>query len=189
MLERFVPLAGTLVTVALFAGQTATTDTVDQAKPALRLTVRVGQQSYRMSDTLALETQLTNVGSGPVFVDEWNLCWNFARGLVLRVIDAKGADVRTDFLPDCVPPPPRPGDVYRFIKINSGRFYGLLDKFPIKEIVNRPGEYDLDISFESSISADWVSQFLANDPISKLPLWTMEKPVLRAARTHIKVVS
>jgi hypothetical protein len=142
-----------------------------------------------MSDTITVETQLTNVSNEAVFVDEWNLCWNFARGLVLNVSDANGAEVHTDFLPDCVPPPPRPGDVYRFVKIDSGRFYGLLDKFPIKEIVNKPGEYDLDVSFEGSISAEWVSQFLASDPISKLPLWTREKPVLHAARIHIRVVS
>jgi hypothetical protein len=188
MLERFVPLAATLVLVALSVGPAATPGKDDQPKPPLQLTVRVDRQSYRMSDNLTLETQLTNVSDSPVFVDEWNLCWNFARGLVLHVIDAKELEVRTDFLLDCVPPPPRAGDVYRFVKIDGGRFYGLLDKFPIHEIVNKPGEYDLDVSFESSLSASWVSQFLANDPISKLPLWTMEKPVLRAARIHIKVI-
>src|SRR5262249_5145012 len=124
MLERFV-----LAIFALSAAQAVTGDKVDQGKSPLQLTVRVGQPSYRMSDAITLETQLTNVSDSPVFVDEWNLCWNFARGLVLHVTDAKGAEVQTDFLPDCLPPPPRTGDIYRFVKIDGGRFYGLLDKF------------------------------------------------------------
>ena len=138
---------------------------------------------------MTLETQLTNVSSDAVFLNEWDLCWSFARGLVLRVIDSKGSDVRTDLLLDCIPPPPRPGDVYQFVKIDGGRFYGCVSQFGIRDIVNKPGEYDLDVSFGSSISAKWVSEFLRNDPISKLPLWTMEKPTLKAPRIHIKVVS
>lgn len=160
----------------------------DQIGLPLRLSIRVQRDAYRMSDKLTLETQLTNVGTDPIFLNEWDLCWNFARGLVLRVINAKGSDVRTNTLLDCVPPPPQAGDVYRFVKIDAGRFYGSTTEFAIRDLVNVPGEYDLGVSFESSISAKWVSEFLRGDPISKLPLWTSEKPPLKARPIHIKIL-
>jgi hypothetical protein len=189
MLDRFALLAVIISTVVAATNQAPVAKRVDEAAPPLRLSLRVDQQSYRMSDTMTLETQLTNVSSNPVFLNEWDLCWSFARGLVLRVIDAKGSDVRTDLSLDCVPPPPRPGDVYQFVKIDGGRFYGCTSQFVMHDIVNTTGEYDLDVSFESSISAKWVSEYLRNDPIGKLPLWTREKPPLKALRIHIKVIS
>jgi len=189
MVGRFAVVAVIILAVVAATEQAPVAKRVDEAAPPLRLSVRVDQQSYRMSDTMMLETQLTNVSSNAVFLNEWDLCWNFARGLVLHVMDAKGSEVRTDFFADCVPPPPRAGDVYQFVKIDGGRFYGCASQFVIHDIVNKPGAYDLDVSFESSISAKWVSEFLRNDPISKLPLWTMEKPTLKAPRLHINVVS
>jgi len=189
MLARIASLAVTILMAVLPTGQSPMASKAERVKPALRLSVRVDRSFYRMSDSLISETQLTNVSSGAVFLNEWDLCWNFARGLVLHVIDAKGYEVRTDFLPDCVPPPPRAGDFYRFVKIDGGRFYGIVTEFPISTLVKKPGEYDLDVRFDSSISANWVSEYLPDDPISKLPLWTMERPTLEAPRIHFRVIS
>lgn len=186
---RRITLLAVMVGLAFGAeGRTAIRRKADYATTPLRLSVRVDGHSYQMGDILTLEAQLTNVSDDALFLNEWDLCWNFARGLVLRVIDSRGSDVRTDVLLDCVPPPPRAGDVYRFVKIDSGRFYGSVTEFRIRDLVNQPGEYNLDVKFESSLSAKWVSEFLRNDPISKLPLWTIEKPPLKAPRIHITVM-
>jgi hypothetical protein len=141
-----------------------------------------------MADNMKMETQITNVGNDDVYLYEWSLCYNFARWLKLSVFDAKGAYVQTHFLIDCVPPPPRAGDVYQFIKLEPGKFYGIADESPIRDVVNEPGEYDIDVSYESCISAEWISKYFASEPISKLALWTMEKPILKANRIHFKVV-
>ncbi len=159
-----------------------------QAAVPLQLSVRIDRQTYRMSDSMKMETQITNIGNDDVYLYDWNLCWNFARWLKMMVFDSKGAYVHTHFLVDCVPPPPRPGDVYQFIKLEPGRFYGIADESPIRDMVNEPGEYDLDVSYESCMPAELVSEFFSHDPISKLPLWTMEKPILKANRVHFRVV-
>jgi hypothetical protein len=43
------------------------------------------------------------------------LCWNIARGLSMYLIAPDGSPAHGDFLFDCVPPPPKEGNVYAFI--------------------------------------------------------------------------
>lgn len=48
---------------------------------------------------------------------------------------------------DCVPPPPKEGNVYAFIRLQPGRFYGLADEINVSDVVNKPGEYDLTVTY------------------------------------------
>jgi|GEM_PF-1822758 len=157
------------------------------SSPQLELALKTDRDTYRLSDTLHLETRLTNVGESNVYIWEWDLCWNPARGLTLRIVDAQGKDVQGRILLDCVPPPPRRGDVYQFIKLAQGNFYGRAEAFAVSDLVNGPGEYDISAFFSGSLSRKWIAQYLGKDPIGNLPLWTMDKPQLASNRLHITV--
>lgn len=157
------------------------------AVPQLELALKTDRDTYRLSDTLHLETRLTNVGQTDVFIWEWDLCWNPARGLTMRITDAQGKDVQGRILLDCVPPPPRQGDVYQFFRLARGDFHGRAEDFAVSDLVNGPGEYNISAFFSGSLSRNWIAEFLAKDPIGKLPLWTMDKPPLTSNRVRINV--
>jgi hypothetical protein len=57
----------------------------------------------------------------------------------------------------------------------------------VSDLVNGPGDYDLTVTFNSFLGADFIAEYYASDPISKLPLWTMDSPTVTSNRIHIKV--
>jgi hypothetical protein len=182
-------LALTLLIVAVI-NSCAAAQADKAGKPAsapLVLSVRTDQQTYRMSDTIRTETQLLNAGNDDVYVYEWDLCWNFARGLSMHWTTPDGTPVHGEFLFDCVPPPAKEGNVYAFIRLQPGRFYGIADQIRVRDVVSKPGEYDLRITYGSSISDGFIKEFLTHDPIAALPVWTMERPILKAPRVHIVI--
>jgi hypothetical protein len=154
----------------------------------LELVLKADRSTYRMSDTLHLKTQITNVGEKDIYLWEWDLCWNPARGLSMRITDAGGKDVQSPFLLDCVPPPPVQGNTYQFVKLSPERFYGLAEDFKLSELVKGPGKYDIDATFSSFLSSKWTAEVLGKEPIGKLPLWTMEQPPITSNRIHIVVM-
>jgi len=105
----------------------------------------------------------------------------------MYITEKKGSPVRSSFWLDCLPPPAQKGDVYQFIRLKPHEFHGSLDKFKVKDFINKPGEYDMQITFNSFISDSYIQEFLASDPIAKLPVWTMEKPTVEASPVHIVV--
>jgi hypothetical protein len=187
MLYRFLPLL-------LFFGAFAWTS-APQSKPFDRSTSRTlplelilkGDRSvYRISDTLRLETQLRNISNEDIYIWHWDLCWNPARGLTMRIIGADGKAVQGSSFADCVPPP-RSGAPYQFVRVGPGNLYGLFEDLKLSEYVSKPGQYDIYATFNSFLSADFVTRSLGGDPISKLPLWTMERPTITSKRIHITV--
>ena len=62
-----------------------------QSAPTLELTVKTDQQTYRMSDKIRMETQLLNAGNEDVYIWEWDLCWNPARGLSMYLTASDGS--------------------------------------------------------------------------------------------------
>ena len=157
------------------------------AAPVLELAVRTDQQTYRMSDKIRMETRLLNTGNEDVYIWDWDLCWNPARGLSMYLTTPDGSPVHGDFLFDCVPPPPKEGNVYAFIKLEPGRFYGIADEIKVTDVVSKPGEYEISVTYNSFISSRSIKDFLKHDPISKLPVWTMERPTITAPRVRIVV--
>lgn len=157
------------------------------AAPVLELAVRTDQQTYRMSDKIRMETRLLNTGNEDVYIWDWDLCWNPARGLSMYLTTPDGSPVHGDFLFDCVPPPPKEGNVYAFIKLEPGRFYGIADEIKVTDVVSKPGEYEISVTYNSFISSRSIKDSLKHDPISKLPVWTMERPTINAPRVHIVV--
>jgi hypothetical protein len=180
------------LTVAILLASAATQSSkrsaeVTAAHSTLQLTLKTNQNVFRMSDTLRMETRLTNVGNEAVYIWESDLCWNPARGLSMRITGSDGTDVQSSFLLDCVPPPPRQGDVYQFIKLAPKAFYGHNEQFKVSDLVNGPGDYDVAVTFNSFLRADFIAKYYASDPISKLPLWTMDSPTITSNRIHISV--
>jgi len=157
------------------------------ALSAIQLTVRTDKKTYRMSDKIRMETQLLNSGNEDVYIWEWDLCWNFARGLSMYFTMADGTPVQGNLLFDCVPPPPKEGNVYAFIKLEPGRFYGIADEIKLTDVVSKPGEYDISVTYNSSLSRSFIKEFFKHDPISTLPVWTMEQPTVKAPKVRIVV--
>ena|ERR1700739_4038322 len=185
-MQRFV--LSCLIALVMISAVSAQVSKVDKpASPVIQLTVRTNQQTYRMSDKIRMETQLLNTGNEDVYIWEWDLCWNFARGLSMHLTTPDGTPVQGDFLFDCVPPPPKEGNVYAFIKLEPGRFYGIANEIKVADVVSKPGEYDISVTYHSSISRSFIKKFLKNDPISTLPVWTMEEPTVETPKMRIIV--
>lgn len=185
-LLRFVRESLVIVAISLTAVAQANRPLKSTPSP-MDLTVSTDRQTYRMSETIKMKTRLLNTGNEDVYIWGWDLCWNPARGLSMYVKTPDGSAVHGDFLFDCVPPPPKEGNVYQFVKLAPGRFYGLADDIKVSDIVSKPGEYDIDVTYNSFISRSFIKEFLAHDPISKFPVWTMEEPTITAPRIHITV--
>jgi hypothetical protein len=151
-----------------------------QPHSSLKLTVRTDRQEYRISDEVRMEVQLLNTSSEDIYIWEWDLCWNLVRGLSMHITTPDGSPVTGDFLLDCVPPPPREGDPYAFVKVGPQQFYGRVNTFKVRDVVNMPGKVNVLVTYNSFLSASFVTQYLSHDPISKLPVWTMEKPTITA---------
>jgi len=185
-MHRF--LLSCLIAFVMISAMSAQVNEVDNPAPSvLQLTVRTNHQTYRMSDKIRMETQLLNTGNEDVYIWEWDLCWNLARGLSMYLTKPDGTPVQGDFLFDCVPPPPKEGKVYAFIKLEPGRFYGIADEIKVTDVVNKPGEYDISVTYNSFISRSFIKEFLKHDPISALPVWTMEQPMVKAPKVRIIV--
>src|ERR1035438_4922018 len=121
--------------------------TTPQPGPSkLQVVVRADRETYRISDTVRLETDLVNTGEQDVYVWNWDLCWNPARGLSLHFVTPDGTFAKGKVLLDCVKPPPLKGDPYQFVKLEPMRFHGRVDDFKIADLVEAPGEYDVERS-------------------------------------------
>ena len=106
-----------------------------------------------MSGEITMETQLLNTSTEDVYVWDLDFCWNPARGFSMYITMKDGSGVNGDFLLDCVPPPPKPGNVYQFIKIGPGELHGRTDTFKVKDLINKPGEFDIEVTFNISYPA------------------------------------
>src|ERR1017187_1421947 len=95
-----------------------------------------------------------------------------------------GRPVQSQVWLDCLPPPPKPDTPYQFIKIARREFHGTIDTFKVKDFINKPGEYYIEVTFNSFLSRDFIQKYFANDPIAKLPLWTMDNPTVNAPPIH-----
>ena len=172
----------------VFAAILSVAQSTSNQSPSLKLSVRTDRQVYRLSEEMILETQVLNVGPRDVYIWESDLCWNPARGFSMYITATKGGSpVSSNVLLDCLPPPPQTGDAYQFIKIKPREFHGTWDALKIKDFVNKPGEYDIEVTFNSFLSDTFIHKYFAGDPIAKLPLWTNDKPPLTAPLVHIVV--
>jgi hypothetical protein len=153
----------------------------------LSLTIRADRQLYNLNDAVPLEVQLTNTGTGTLYLFD-DVCWNPGNFLTLEVFTASGKEVSVPitYLRDCLPPPPRRNDTSRFFRLEPQTFYGVIEKYAVRELVAAPGEYDVVVHYEAGLSADWLAKY-GGPTIAALPIWTREQPILTSNRLHISV--
>lgn len=140
-----------------------------------------------MSDVLHLEAQLTNTGADTLYLFD-DVCWNPGNFLNIHVFDVRGKEVsgHSDFLRDCLPPPPARDDTTRFFRLKPRTFYGVIEDFDVRELVPRPGEYIVVVNYLSGISEDWISKY-GGERVAALPVWTREYPELSSNRLLVVV--
>lgn len=127
----------------------------------LELSILTEKVEYRMGDSLRLETRFTNTGTSTFYLFDALCWWNPANLLNVHAFNGSGKEVfgHSDFLRDCVPPPPSRDDTSRFIKLEPRAFEAFAEKFDIPELVPGPGEYDLAVYYHSGISEDWIAKY------------------------------
>lgn len=153
----------------------------------LELSILTEKPEYRMGDGLRLETRFTNDGTAPFYLFD-DLCWNPGNLLNIHAFNHLGKEVfgHSDFLRDCVPPPPSRNDTSRFIQLEPGAFEASAEEFDLGELVPAPGEYDLVVYYHSGISKEWISRY-GGSKLAALSVWTSEYPQLSSNRLHITV--
>ena len=140
------------------------------------------RKTYSISYKLKMEVQLTNISQEDIYVYEWYLCWGQGPALNLQVFDASGKFIGPGFTFDCVPPPPKPGDLTQFARIEPAKFYGIRDTFGLRELVKKSGEYDLVVQCGAFLPTD----YWAKEGFPNLNYWTSKHPRLKA-KVHITV--
>ena len=176
-----------LIVVAAISSLAQAANKPAQRQMQLQLTAKPDRLVYRMSDTIKVQTQLLNTGIGDVYVWGSDLCWNMARGLSIYLVRSDGSPARGKVLFDCLPPPPSNGEAEGFLKLRAGASHATSDDFTASDLVDKPGEYDLQITFTSFLSRKWIRQFYPSKPIAKLPIWTLEEPKLTSPRVHLTI--
>jgi hypothetical protein len=153
----------------------------------LSLTIRADRQVYQLNDAVPLEVQLTNTGSGTLYLFD-DVCWNPGNFLTLEVFTASGKEVSVPitYLRDCLPSPPRRNDTSRFFRLEPQTFYGVIEKYGVRELVAEPGEYDVVVHYEAALSTGWIAKY-GGAKIAELSVWTREQPLLTSNRLRITV--
>ena len=46
-----------------------------------------------------------------------------------------------------------------FFRLEPQSFYGVIEKYAVRELVDRPGEYDVVVHYEAALSTDWIAKY------------------------------
>jgi hypothetical protein len=152
----------------------------------LELGVTAPRQTYRIKDKVRLEVRLRSTGNRDLYLFD-DICWNPGNLLNVHVFNPVGKEVsgKSDFLRDCLPPPPpKTDDISRFRLLKPGAAYEVTEDFSIRELVPKPGDFDVLVAYHSGISAKWIREY-GGEKIASLPVWTSELPTVASNRIHI----
>jgi hypothetical protein len=177
-----------LLLIVCFAARGQATPVSPKPASPLLLRANVDRHVFHMKDSFTVEASLLNISGSYVYLYTWDLCWNFADALRIQVLDAKGTPVQGSMLVDCVPPPPMPGNVYEFVRLDAGNFYGTSARFKVSDLIPKPGNYTLTVAFHRTLQSDWVKKYLPDDPIAKEKLWSDDEPVLHASPIKLLIL-
>jgi hypothetical protein len=137
------------------------------------------ETTYRISEKIQLEIQLSNVGES-AFVINRHLSWGVGR-TDIQVFDSNGKEVFTTFLADEVPPMPKQDD---FFELGRNEFFGVRVEEPITHFFNTPGIYEVVVDYTSTDSEQWTRE---NVKLPNVPSWGQERGTVESSRIKIAV--
>lgn len=146
----------------------------------LGVTLASQQGSYSLRSDIQLTIIRENRGEQELLVPR-----QWGSGVMrtdIRVFDAKGNEVRTDFLADELPPPPQP---YDFVLLGPGDFVGIHIRGQAKEFVNKPGECEFVVEYTSYLSEDYARVVMKMP--AQLPFWSRERGTTTSNRIKISI--
>jgi hypothetical protein len=150
-----------------------------QTDSKLGVVLRSDQETYSIKSDIRLTITRENEGQHDLLIPR-QLGWGVMRTNI-RVFDAKGHEIQTDFLADELPPPPRP---YDFILLEPGEFFGTKIRAGAKELVNAPGEYDLFLEYTSYLPEDYAREAMK---MPAVPFWSRERGTITSNRIRIHI--
>jgi len=151
-----------------------------ESGPALAVRLRVAKNRYSIRDKIELELVRENVSNERLAVSSlW--FWGVMR-TDIHVFDKAGHEIRTEFLADSVPYPPKP---YDFVVLEPGDFVGTGLAESAKRFVNSPGEYDFEVEYTSEISEDSARKMLQLPP--DIPFWSRERGTISSPRVRVRI--
>lgn len=151
-----------------------------QSGPALAVHLRFAKNSYSIHDRIEFEIVRENVSQEPLAVSSlW--FWGVMR-TDIHVFDKAGHEIRTDFLADSVPYPPKP---YDFVVLQPGEFLGTSLREEGKHFVKTPGEYLFEIDYTSEISEDLAKKMLQLPP--DVSFWSRERGTISSPRVRVRI--
>ena len=151
-----------------------------QSNPALAVHLRVAKNRYRIGDKIGLKIVRENVSQEPLAVSSlW--FWGVMR-TDIHVFDRAGHEIRTDFLADSVPYPPK---AYDFIVLEPGEFVGTSLNEGAKDFVSTPGEYYFEVEYTCEISEDLARKMLQMPP--DVRFWSRERGTISSSRVRVQI--
>jgi len=171
-MNRMALVLAVFVSCPIFAQQ-------DAQRPRLAVSVRSAKTTYRITEKIQLEIQVSNVGQNTLLINR-HPGWGVGR-IDIRVFDSNGKEVVTSFLADEVPPLPKADD---FLELGPNEFFGVRVEEPITHFVNSAGMYEMIVDYTSPLPEKWIRE---NVKLPSSPLWGRERGTIESSRIKILV--
>ena len=154
---------------------------------SLELSIRTERTTYRENESMELQLQITNYGPNNPYIWRTDLCWECTTGLKVHIVTADGREIVSGTNTDLPTPPPRPGHVEDFIRIESETFYGTITKIKVSNLFPKPGNYSFFLTYDSALPTEFASRFPKDDPATKIPVRTEGDPTLVSNRLQVTI--
>jgi hypothetical protein len=157
----------------------ATVPFFGQNEPKLAIILKSEKKSYSLHSNIRLTFVRQNQGTRNLLVPrQWG--WGLMR-TDIHVFDAKGREIKTDFLLDELPPPPQP---YDFVLLEPGEFLGLYKEAPATQFVSSPGDYEFLVEYTSYLSDEFAREAMK---MPGFPFWSRERGTMSSNRIKLHI--
>lgn len=141
--------------------------------PDVEVIFRCDKLKASLADSVSIEVAILNVGEKDAYLYD-RLEWGEGGGLLLWFNDGEMERFRPWVDPPLPPPPP--DDPNLFVRLENGHFYGLQEKWSVKNLGRgRPGKFKLWVEYTSPVLRGNVSNRNPNQ--GPIPAWFEYIPV------------
>ncbi|MBZ5522306.1 MAG: hypothetical protein LAP21_08715 [Acidobacteriia bacterium] len=166
-----------LLAVALFSASAIFV--AGQTSPKLGIRLRSQRDSYSFRSDIEIEITRENTGDGRLLIPrQWG---SGVMRTQIRVFDASGHEVKTDFFADELPPPPKP---YDFVLLDPGQFVGMRLKERATDFVNKPGDYVFVVEYTSYLSEEYAREVMK---MPDVPFWSRESGTVISNKVRLRI--